>query len=186
MICMGPLAFAGACSGIVLWEALFPAFYYLQWIGYLSLLWGLVSLVCLGQLLTLRGMARWRRGGLPGGFRTGAGFIMALLVLVTLCIAFKPPLRVSFLLAKPTLEDALQEHGDDLDMIGKLPKYHDCGIYPIKGATRRCHRKDRIYFQFRNDGESAIIYSESGIDDLCYNSGSKGHLLGHWYWMKED
>ncbi len=32
----------------------------------------------------------------------------------------------------------------------------------------------------------AFAYSESGIDDLCYNSGSKGHLLGNWYWMKED
>ena len=43
-----------------------------------------------------------------------------------------------------------------------------------------------VFFQFLHDGEAAIIYSESGIDELCYNSGSKGHLFGNWYWMKED
>ncbi|MCP4455527.1 MAG: hypothetical protein GY809_29055 [Planctomycetes bacterium] len=26
--------------------------------------------------------------------------------------------------------------------------------------------------------ESGIIYSESGIDDLCYNSGNRGHVFG--------
>ena len=81
---------------------------------------------------------------------------------------------------------SLGQPGDELEEIGRLARFHYCGIYPIRKAHRRCHRQDRIYFQFRNDGESAIIHSESGIDDLCYNSGAKGHLIGNWYWMKED
>ena len=180
------LAFAAACSGVVLYEALFPSFYYMAWIACLIMLWGLVALAYLLQMLVLLAVARWKHVALPSSPQSGPGFIAGLLLLVTLLVAFKMPLHASFLLAKPDLEQALAEHADDLDDIGRLAKYYNCGIYPIHKAHRRCHKKDRIYFQFRNDSESAIIYSESGIDDLCYNSGNKGHLSGNWYWMTED
>lgn len=180
------LAFAGACSGVALYGALFPAFYYMTWLAALVMLWGLVALAYLGQNLVLLAVARCRQVALPPSPQSGPGFTVGLLVLVTLLVSFKVPLHASFLLAKPELERAVAEHADDLDAVGRLAKYHYCGIYPIQKAHRRCHKKDRIYFQFRNDGESAIIYSESGIQDLCYNSGNKGHLFGNWYWMKED
>ncbi len=38
------LAFASGCVGVVLWKAMFPAFYYMQWLFFLIMLWGVVSL----------------------------------------------------------------------------------------------------------------------------------------------
>ena len=178
------LAFAGACSGVVLYKALFPNFYYMAWIFWVMMLWGLVALVTLCQALILWVVGRCKRVTLLPSPLTGAGFIAGMLILVTLLVGFKVPLRVSFLMARPTLEQALAEYSDDLDQIGQ--RYYNFGIYSICRAYRGCHKKDRVYFQFRDDSESAIIFSESGIDDLCYNSGNKGHLLGNWYWMKED
>ena len=62
------------------------------------------------------------------------------------------------------------------------------GVYSFfQLAQRRCsHDPERIYFRLSNDKEAGFVYSESGIDNLCYNSGSKGHLSGNWYWMAED
>lgn len=178
------LALAGACSGVVLYKALFPSFYYMAWIFWMLMLWGLAAVAFLGHCLVLWIIARCKRVPLPPSPLTGTGFIAGMLILVTLLVGFKLPLRTSFLLARPGLEKALAEHSDDLDQIGQ--RHYNFGIYSIRRAYRGCHKKDRIYFQFRDDAESAIIYSESGIEDLCYNSGNKGHLFGNWYWMKED
>jgi len=178
------LAFAGACSGVVLYLALFPAFYYMAWIFCVVMLWAVVAFAYLCQALALRVIACCKRVTLPSAAPSGLGFIIGMLVLVSLLAGFKVPLHVSFLLARPGLEEALASHHDDLDQIGRVS--HNFGIYRIRKADRRCHKKDRVYFEFLDDAESAIIYSESGIDDLCYNSGSKGHLFGNWYWMKED
>lgn len=180
------LAFAAACSGVVLYLALFPSFYYMAWIFFLVMLWGIVALAVLGQSLALVLVATWKQRALPSSPLQGLGFIMGMLALVSLLVGLKVPLHASFLLARPELEKAVAEHSDNLDEISRLAKYYHCGIYPIEKAARRCHRQDRIFFQFRNDGEAAIIYSKSGIDDLCYNAGAKGHLWGNWYWMKED
>lgn len=177
-------AFAGACSGVVLYLALFPGFYYMAWIFFGMMLWVVVAAGCLLQALALKAVAKWKRVTLPTSPANGHGFIVGLLVLVSLLIAFKAPLHASFLLAKPGLEDALEHYHDDQSKIAYLS--HNFGIYQFKKADRRCHHKDRVFFQFLDDSEAAIIHSESGIDDLCYNSGSKGHLFGNWYWMKED
>ena len=178
------LAFAGACSGVVLYLALFPGFYYMAWIFFGIMLWAVVALAYLCQTLALWTMACWKRVALPSSGPGSPAFIIGMLVLVSLLVAFKVPLRASFLLARPGLEAALAEHADDLDEIGR--RYYYFGIYSIAKAHRPCHKKDRVFFQFRDDSEAAIIHSLSGIDDLCYNSGNKGHLFGHWYWMKED
>lgn len=178
------LAFAGACSGVVLYLALFPSFYYMAWFFFGIMLWAVVAAGCLFQALALQAIARWKRVTLPSSPANGLGFIVGMLVLVSLLVAFKAPLHASFVLAKPGLEEALEQHHDDLSQVAYVS--HDYGIYRFRKADRRCHHKDRVFFQFLDDSEAAIIYSESGIVDLCYNSGSKGHLFGNWYWMKED
>jgi hypothetical protein len=177
------LAFAGACSGVVLYLALFPSFYYMAWLPLVGMLWGVVALGCACQVSALLAVARWKRVAPPS--RPGSlNFIFGMLVLVSVLVGFKAPLHASFLLARPGLEEALADHRDDLDQVGLV--YHNYGLYQFRKADRHCHKKDRVFFQFLNDSEAAIIYSESGIDDLCYNSGNKGHLFGNWYWMKED
>lgn len=178
------LAFAAACSGVVLYLALFPNFYYMAWVFFVIMLWGIAAFAYVCQTLTLLAIAWRKRVALPSSPPGGLRFIAAMLVLVSLLVGFKMPLHASFLLARPGLEQALTEHSNDLEHISR--RYYSFGLYSIRRAYRGCHMKDRVYFQFRNDSESAIIYSESGIDDLCYNSGSKGHLFGKWYWMKED
>ena len=178
------LAFVGACSGVVLYLALFPSFYYMAWIFCVFMIWGLAALAYLCQAVGLWAIARCKRAALPSALPSGLRFIMGMLVLVSLLVAFKLPLHASFLLARPALEEALAEHSDDLDEIGR--RYYHFGIYSIRKAQRGCHKKDRVFFQFRNDAEAALIHSRSGIDDLCYNAGNKGHLFGNWYWIKED
>ena len=88
---------------------------------------------------------------------------------------FKVPLRASFLLARPGLEKALVENQDDLVKVGVVS--YNFGLYEISKAYRGCHKKDRVFFQLRNDSEAAFIHSRSGIDDLCYNAGKQGTSL---------
>ncbi|MEM7386338.1 MAG: hypothetical protein AAF514_15460 [Verrucomicrobiota bacterium] len=176
------LTLVAAGSGIVLYEGLFPSFYYMTWLGYLMLLWAFFAFTSLIQIIVSLAVAKWKKW--PITLPAGLGFTFGWLLLVTLLIGFKIPLHASFLLAKPGLEEALAQHHDDLTKIGVVS--HNYGLYQFRKADRRCHRKDRVFFQFSNDGEAAIIHSTSGIDDLCYNSGNKGHLFGDWYWMKED
>lgn len=155
----------------------------MQWIGLLLMLWVAVSVAMVCCSLILNVAMRRSRSSSPTG-ASDLGYIAGMLVLTSLLVGFKVPLHASFLLARPGLEEALAEHRDDLSDVGRVS--HDFGLYQIKSAERRCHIDDRIYFMFRDDSEAAIIHSPSGIDDLCYNSGNKGHLLGDWYWMKED
>lgn len=177
---------AGAC-GVVLYLALFPAFYYMTVFAVMLLLWAIVPTIVLITGLITRlaqatpdGSSSESEASAPGN----AAFIGAMLLIVTALVTLKVPLRASFLLAKPGFEEALAQHQDDLTQVGRVS--HDFGLYSIGRAERRADIQDRIFFLFQNDSESAIIYSESGIENLCYNSGSKGHLFGNWYWMKED
>ncbi len=178
------LAFAAACCGVVLYLALYPGFYYMAWLFFVVMLWGVVAIACLGHALAMFAIARLKRVSPPLLPTSGLGFIGGMLVLVSMLVAFKVPLRVSFLLARPGLEKALAENQDDLTRVGIVS--YDFGLYQISKAYRGCHKKDRVFFQLRDDSEAAFIHSRSGIDDLCYNAGSKGHLFGNWYWMKED
>ncbi|MDG2149497.1 MAG: hypothetical protein P8N09_08235 [Planctomycetota bacterium] len=178
------IAISAACCGIALYMALFPAFYYMQWfaVGALAVTTVLSSLGCYFLLLMYWGR-RKSEAAQPVQFH-GLRFMLSMLAVAVLLVVFKVPLHASFMLAQPGFENALAENQDDLSQVGV--RSYDYGLYQVKSATRDCHHKDRIYFRFRDDSESAIIYSESGLDDLCYNSGNKGHLSGNWYWMKED
>ena len=178
------LTLVGGGAGVVLYLALFPGFYYMTWIYVVVMLWGVVALGCLCLTLARLALARFSRATLPSSPTSGLGFVFGVLVLVSFLVGFKVPLRASFLLARPGLERALAESQDDLTQVGIVS--YDFGLYQIGKAYRGCHKKDRVFFQLRDDTEAAIIYSRSGIDDLCYNAGSKGHLFGNWYWMKED
>ncbi len=178
------LVWAGMCAGVVLYMAMFPYFYYMAWFAILPAFWGAVLVGDLLLRLVVASVALGR--GIQHPFVPAGSykFVAGLLVLVTALAGFKVPLHTSFLLAKSGLEQALVDGQEDLAVVGRWS--HDFGLYHIGHAERRCHDKDRIYFLFQDDSESAIIYSETGIDDLCYNSGNKGHLTGNWYWMKED
>lgn len=115
---MTSLAFAGACSGVALYLALFPSFYYMAWFFFGIMLWAVVAAGCLFQALAPQAIAPWKRVKLPSSPANGYGFIIGMLVLVSLLVAFKAPLHASFLLAKPGLEEALEQHRDDLSKIG--------------------------------------------------------------------
>lgn len=178
------IAFVAGCCGAVLYMALFPAFYYMQWL-FMILLLGIVTLGSLGVYTLILVLSRREATGTSARPQFhGVGFTLGMLAIVVLLVGFKVPLHASFLWARPGLEQALAENQDDLGEIGVYS--YDYGLYPIGSAARDCHHNDRVYFRFHGDSESAIIYSESGLDDLCYNSGNKGHLSGNWYWMKED
>lgn len=66
---------------------------------------------------------------------------------------------MSFLLARAGLEEALDEHRDDLSHVGRVS--HDFGLYRIGRAERGCHVHDRVYFRFLDDGEAAIAFTAS-------------------------
>ena len=166
----------------MLWEARYPSFYYMTFVFLLVMLWAVVAAVVsvrsviagMGTLLTGRPVVS-----------TGWRGVVALITLVSVVIVLKLPLHAGFALARTDLDRAVQEDQQPGDTF-HLSRYQ-YGIYGIhQTARRRCHHKDRIYFELATDKESAFIYSPSGIDDLCYNSGSKGHLSGNWYWMAED
>ncbi len=178
------LIICAAYAGLVLYWSMFPAIYYMEWILWVPGLF-LVSTLIFGlQTFAIWLVSRWKK--VPFRLKRIPLALAVLPVLVTILFVGKIPLRASFLLAKPTLEKAVREHADGLEQVSRRADYHYSGLYAIKKAEHRCGRKDRIFFVFRDDHESGIIYSESGIDNLCYNEGSSGHLMGKWYWMKED
>lgn len=172
-------AAAAALSAILLWEARLPGFYYLKIIFFLGALWAsLCGLVAVRLVLA----------GLTGREVPSTGWrgVLLLPAIATALVAFKAPLHLGFAFARPTFDHVI-EH--DLQPGESFPiSRASAGVYSFfQEARRRCrHDPDRIYFRLSNDKEAGFVYSTSGIDDLCYNSGSKGHLSGNWYWMAED
>ncbi len=169
-------------SGALLWNALFPGFYYMAWVFFVLMLWAGLALLLFIRLL-IAGIGT-RSAGRPVVW-SGWKSVVAIPIVLSVVILLKLPLYAGFALAEADLDLAVrqdQRPGDEFP----LARYR-YGIYGIRQeAHRRCHHKDRIYFALANDSEAAFVYSESGIDDLCYNSGSKGYLFGNWYWMAED
>ena len=172
------LTFASLISGAMLWEARYPSFVFsvvMLWAGTAAVIGIRLVIAGIGTLLTGRPVVA-----------TGWRGVMALVTIVSVVLVSRLPLHAGFALARTGLDRALQEDQQPGDSF-QLSRYQ-YGVYGIRGQTarRRCHHEDRIYFELATDKESAFVYSPSGIDDLCYNSGSKGHLSGHWYWMAED
>ena len=115
-----------------------------------------------------------------------------MLVLTGVLIGFRVSLRLAFLAAEPALSEIVEREGvagfDGLDADVRA------GVYTISGdwTTERLlwwdegEERDMVVFILADPWESGFIYSETGIDDLRYNSGNKGWLFGDWYWMTED
>ena len=105
-------------------------------------------------------------------------------------VVFEAPLRVWFLTARPGLTRLVNE--DALEESPKLTEDTRVGLYVVSAEVTNRQRAGRwddsrlLVFILADDHESGFIYGPGGIDDLRYNTGSKGHLFGDWYWMKED
>ncbi len=171
----------------LLWLGLHPSLYYMADVFLLFYFWMAVGFAYLARTLIRRFVAStvdapatpvasaWRREAM----------LFSIPLIVTLLIALRVPLRIGFLTARPGLTRLVETAQE-----GRMPQLSEdqrCGLYTISAmANRTCHIKGRIMFILADDAEAGFIYSPNGIDDLCYNSGSKGHLWANWYWMKED
>ncbi|MGK0217571.1 MAG: hypothetical protein ACI9HE_001049 [Planctomycetota bacterium] len=169
-------------SGAILWSAIQPSFYYMTFVFILTFYWlGISSFLVARATLAEFGS---RLSGRPVRW-SGWRLVLGLMSAVTLAILTKAPLYAGFALARADLDWAIandMEPGESFHLARS-----NYGPYPMyQLAERSCHNKDRVYFNLSADTEAAFIYSTSGIDELCYNSGSKGHLGGNWYWMAED
>jgi len=169
-------------SGVILWNALFPGFYYMVFVFALVLFWGGLSTWILLRL-AMAGIGT-RRTGRPVRWNGVAG-VLSLMCLVTVAVLTRLPLFAGFALARADLEETLvndAEPGESFQLARSR-----AGIYGIlQEAHRRCHHKDRIYITLSSDPEAGFVHSPDGVDDLCFNSGTTGHLAGDWYWMAED
>ena len=176
------LALTAMMSGALLWNALFPSFYYMVFIFWVVAFWAGIGVVLCMRLL-IAGMGR-RLTDRPVTWAGWRG-VTTLMVVVSVALLLKLPLRVGFALARADLEQAVEQDQRPGETFALTRSQY--GIYGIRQqAERRCHRDDRIYFTLANDDEAGFVYSTSGIEDLCYNPGSKGHLAGNWYWIAED
>jgi hypothetical protein len=171
----------------LLWLGHHPKLYYMGGPVFVVLLW--LGVAALYLCRTAISGARTFTGPAMSPLRaatTGFGRAFFLIPLAaTLLIAFQIPLRLGFLTAWPALARLVEDAGTD--GVPRLAADQRCGLYTISSTDNRtCHVPGRLFFVFADDPESAFIYSPSGIDHLCYNAGSKGHLFVDWYWMKED
>jgi len=176
------LTIVAMVSGVLLWEGMFPAFYYMVHL-FIVPAWAIV----LGTFIATRialAIPFARATGRPIVW-SGAAGVLGLAGVVMVSLLLKVPLHVGFAFAESDLNRTIAEEaeaGQDFHL--SRSSYGLYGVLQL--ARRKCHDDQRIYFTHANDGEAAFVYSTNGIDDLCYNSGTKGHLSGNWYWIKED
>ena len=168
--------------GLFIWSTR-PAFYYMEFIVMIFfapiLLGGLVSFwpiylglrkrqLCFGKCVPL--------------------FISLSAILLTLIVSlpFQGPLKLMFLTARPALDATVPELRENWEQ--NSPEMVRAGIYSFRSPQINGERSptEILVFRFKSDGEQAFIHSPDGIDNLRYNSGNKGHLVGDWHWMCED
>ncbi|MHC4426753.1 MAG: hypothetical protein ACYSYV_11755 [Planctomycetota bacterium] len=176
----------------LLWLGLHPSFYYMDGLVFVPLAWSVMLVVLVLRIGVQDFMMR--RHQLSAQKRIGIVLRYACLigafVAATVVLIFAVPMKMGFLIAEPTLSRLV--HEDDLALSPKLVEDVRAGPYAVSAQatnSRREHRSDlskRVIFILANDHEAGFIYSPTGIDDLAYNAGNKGHLFGNWYWMKED
>lgn len=167
---------AGAVGGIALWYASFPEFYYMLWLFLVMLLW-MAPIIVAGVHVGLQTIWQRTRGRRVHAELGGGGFLLAWLVFATTVLLGKLPLRLHFALAESTLEEIRADPPEHMTSAA--------GFLIDRVSEGRCDSR-RTLLHIANDSESYFVYSPHGIDDLCYNSGSKGALGGNWYWMTED
>lgn len=171
----------------LLWLGLDPSFYYMTDVAFLVPYWGGVALLYALGVVSIPTIVRRQCKAQPRWWPQPDRLFFLLPVIVTLLIVTHVPLRLGFLTAWPRLA-VLGQAGRPDGALGEHDlQDEECGLYTISLAwTRGCHIPGRIVFVLADDLESGFIYSPNGIEDLCYNSGNSGHLIGNWYWMKED
>jgi hypothetical protein len=186
----------------LLWLGLYPGLYHIGDVFFVLLYWAAVPMLYFWGTTQPPFFAHRKQSERPLWTNRERLFFLVPIA-VTLMIACRVPLRIGFLTAWPRLsilaDTAVRAAGDQsapsdgaialkrLVEKQELAENQECGLYTISLAwTCGCHVPDRIQFELANDSESAFIYSANGIDDLCYNSGTKGHLFGNWYWRTED
>ncbi len=176
------VAVVAMASGVLIWNALFPGFYYMANMFFVGLFWvGLAVLLGCRMAIAANASLVSGRPVVWNGWRG----VALLAIGTTLLLLTKAPLHVAFALAHDDFDNAIAKDVRPEDEI-RLSK-SDYGLYSIlQLAHRSCHDQDRIYFRLASDSEAGFVYSPNGVDDLCYNSGTTGHLSGNWYWMVED
>lgn len=181
----GRLAFAIlgllALVSLFLWSAR-PAFYYMEFALLI-----LLAPLALGGIILLVWLYRKQKKRPEFPALTPLFILTGVLLLALLVsLPFQAPMRLAFLTAKPALEEAVAQWRTAGD--SSTGEELTTGLYSFQGATSNPKRNPpgALIFRFKSDHEQAFIHSPEGIENLSYNSGTKGHLIGDWYWMCED
>ena len=162
------------------WQTLHPAFYYMEWMLLVLVLAFVVPPLCLTLALNGKILSQWK-------------FALYFLLLLSAAAYFKIPLKLAFLTIRPQLTEIVS--ATTPNSFSGLQSDINSPLFRISAESTTIRNRripgddcntNRILFILADDAESAFIYSPGGIQDLCYNSGSSGHLTGDWYWMKED
>jgi hypothetical protein len=184
-------SFINITAGIViLYFATHPSFYYMTWVVCLQaqiLLAVLSYIVFLIVCFTSNRLPRAQFQRLHRQWQ----FSFIGLILIGFAVAVQLPLRIAFLISKPALEQAISipgvfTNGIPNDIRGLHRISAEKTNERLKWNREADVNSGKLLFVLADDSESAFIYSPNGIDDLAYNSGDCGHLIGNWYWMKED
>ncbi|MHC4296696.1 MAG: hypothetical protein ACYS7Y_05290 [Planctomycetota bacterium] len=185
-----------AASGLavlgLLWLGLHPSFYYMDGLFFVPLAWGIMLVVLILRIGIQSFLVRRHQASAQK--RIGAvlryAYLVIIFVVATILLIFAVPMKIGFLTAKPALSRLVNE--DNLALSPKLVEDVRAGPYVVSAKATNSYRKNRsdlnkrVILILANDHEAAFIYSPTGIDDLWYNEGNRGHLAGNWYWMKED
>jgi hypothetical protein len=105
------------------------------------------------------------------------------LVLVTcLLVLLKVPLRISFLFARPQLDQIVSDvhNGRSGWPVGA----QRAGPYIVR-SSRWYGGDDTLFFELV-DGDGGFAYCPTKGPHGYYNNGAAGHLGGGWYWWIDD
>ncbi|MDF1741591.1 MAG: hypothetical protein P1U86_20680 [Verrucomicrobiales bacterium] len=170
-----------ALISLFLWSAR-PAFYYMEF----ALLIFLVPVAIGGGIVSAWLVRQREKRPLFTGLKPLLLMTAVLLPALLASLPFQAPMKLAFLSAKPALEEAVAQW----ELTGEATAGEEitAGFYSFEGVTSNSERSPEgaLIFRFKKDREQAFIHSPQGIENLSYNSGTKGHLVGDWYWMCED
>ena len=94
------LTLTAMMSGVLLWHALFPSFYYMNDFAFVVMFWGVLA-AWLSVRIIIAGV--WSRVSGRSVVATGWRGVAALVAFVTLLIVFRLPLHTAFAFAQPEL-----------------------------------------------------------------------------------
>lgn len=150
----------------LLYGSLYPAMYYMAWAVFVPG-FALLALAVLGVRLALVG--RPDRWAVPS---------VLLTVVVVTAVALHLPMKLAFAGSQSALDRAvvsahLRSGAVGFYTFARGPEPDYCGT---RGIT--------VFALSNNQG--AFVHAPRGIDALCYNEGSAGHISGDWYYKIDD